>query len=58
MLCQLIFGVDSLAQGTRWELLDPIVVAFPVSFLVTVIAGKFGPRPPQEVIDKSYAGIV
>lgn len=58
MLCNLIFGVDSLVQGTKWELVDSVVVAFPISFLVTLIVEKFGELPPKEIIRKSYAGII
>ena len=36
-LCQSLFGTPSLVKGTIWTVVDPIVVALPVSAIVTVV---------------------
>lgn len=42
MLCKMIFGVDSLAANTIWAEVDALVVALPVSILVTLITSRMG----------------
>ena len=43
LICNYLFGVDSLAQGTKWAIVDPLVVALPASLLAAIVfnfAGK------------------
>ncbi|MBN2646123.1 MAG: sodium:solute symporter family protein [Desulfuromonadaceae bacterium] len=47
LLCHALFGVDSLAEGTKWVFVDPLVVALPVSLLVTLLCCRLG-RPLDE----------
>lgn len=35
LICRSLFGVDSLAQGTIWTVVDPLVIALPASIIVT-----------------------
>lgn len=37
LICKHLFGVDSLAQGTLWTVVDPLVIALPASIIVTVL---------------------
>lgn len=37
MICKLIFGVDTLAGTTIWGSVDPILIALPISIIVTVV---------------------
>jgi len=57
LVCKALFGVDSLAVGTMWTVVDPLVVALPVSILVTLVAGVWGKPLPQEHINKCFTGI-
>jgi SSS family solute:Na+ symporter len=56
-LCSALFGKTSLALGSKWEVVDPLVVALPVSALVTIIAGRFGKRLPEKHVDACFEGI-
>lgn len=40
LLCKSLFGVDSLAAGTNWALVDPIVIALPASIIATLIFSR------------------
>ncbi|PLX95717.1 MAG: sodium:solute symporter [Desulfuromonas sp.] len=37
MVCNALFGVDSLGEGTLWAVVDPLVIALPASALVTIL---------------------
>jgi SSS family solute:Na+ symporter len=37
MVCNALFGVDSLGSGTLWAVVDPLVIALPTSALVTIL---------------------
>ncbi len=37
-VCKLLFGAPSLLTGTTWAVVDPLVIALPLSTLVTVVA--------------------
>nr|WP_320114906.1 sodium:solute symporter family protein [uncultured Desulfuromonas sp.] len=37
MICNALFGVDSLGDGTLWAVVDPLVIALPASTLVTIL---------------------
>ena len=37
MVCNTLFGVDSLGSGTLWAVVDPLVIALPASALVTIL---------------------
>ncbi|MGE4283082.1 MAG: sodium:solute symporter [Clostridia bacterium] len=36
LFCKLLFGVDTIAQGSFWRLVDPIFIALPISIIVTI----------------------
>jgi solute:Na+ symporter, SSS family len=57
LLCNAIFGKTSLALGSKWEVVDPLVVALPVSALVTMLANNFGRRLPPKHVDTCFEGI-
>lgn len=38
-----------------WSAVDPIVVAFPLAFLVTIIVSLFTKKLPKEVLDRSFS---
>lgn len=40
LVCKALFGVDSLAAGTSWALVDPLVIALPASIVATLIFAR------------------
>jgi len=56
-LCKTLFGKPSLVLGTKWEVVDPLVIALPVSILVTVVANRFGKRFSAKHVDTCFEGI-
>lgn len=57
MLCKALFGVDSIAAGTKWVVVDALVVALPISIIVTIIANRFGKQLPEKHVDACFEGI-
>jgi len=57
LLCKTIFGVESIAGGTLWEVVDPLVVALPISIAVTIIVNYFGKPLTEKHIRKCFRGI-
>ncbi len=56
LLCNAIFKVPSLAQGTLWTVVDPLVVALPLAIIATLIGNMFGKIPPAEHLDQCFHG--
>jgi solute:Na+ symporter, SSS family len=40
--------------GYPWNAIDPIVIAFPLAFIVTIIVSLFTKKLPKELISKSF----
>ena len=57
LLCKALFGVDSLAQGTLWTVVDPLVIAMPIAIVVTLVANRLGKPLPEEHLDHCFHGI-
>jgi len=47
-------GKDSLL-GFPWNSIDPILVAFPLAFIVTLIVTACTKPMPKELTDKAFA---
>lgn len=58
MLCKALFGVDSLAEGTIWVVVDPLVIALPASILATIIFNRFGKSIDVSHVNKCFHGIL
>jgi len=56
-ICKKLFGVQTLAGASKWALLDPIVVALPVSIIVTLVVMFCTKKPETVQIDKCFEGI-
>lgn len=58
MLCKALFGVDSLAIGTVWSKVDPLLIALPISALTTII-GAFAWKTDLDKahLENCFAGI-
>ncbi|PLX88820.1 MAG: sodium:solute symporter [Desulfuromonas sp.] len=57
LICKALFGVDSLAAGTKWALVDPLVIALPTAIVVTLIANFFGRPPSEQHIQKCFEAV-
>ena len=53
-LVTLMTGKESLLEFP-WNAVDPILVAFPLAFIVTLIVTAFTKPMPKELIDKAFA---
>lgn len=57
-LCKAIFGVDTLARDSLWRMVDPILIALPISILVTVLVGIFAKKESDDRhIEAVFKGI-
>jgi SSS family solute:Na+ symporter len=56
-VCKMIFGRDVLITQMPWPVVDPIVVAFPLAFLVTIIVSLATKPPMKKHIDDCFKGI-
>jgi SSS family solute:Na+ symporter len=57
MICKAVFGVNSLAEGTIWAAVDPLVIGLPVSALITLATAFAGKQLPKEHVEKCFHGI-
>ncbi len=56
LLCHKLFGVPSLAKG-KWQVVDPLIIALPLSTIATLLGTKFGKKLPDEHIKKCFSEI-
>lgn len=56
-ICQLLFGKDFLIDAFPWMIVDPVLLALPVSLLILIVVSLFTPPMDQEHLDKCYRGI-
>lgn len=57
MICKAIFGVDSLAEGTVWAIVDPLVIALPASIIVTLLLNPLGKIKDTAHISDCFKGL-
>lgn len=57
LLCQAIFGKSSIAEGTIWTGVDPLIVALPIAVFATIFGNVVGKPPLDEHLDKCFHGI-
>jgi len=55
-ICELLTGKASLLPYP-WSAVDPILVAFPLSFIVTILVSLGTKRLPQDLINRSFKPI-
>lgn len=55
-LCKLIFGVPSLAGSAKLQFVDPIVVALPLSIIVTIAVSMMTEPPAGAHLEKCFKG--
>jgi SSS family solute:Na+ symporter len=54
LLCKAIFGVDSLAANTMWAEVDALIIALPISILVTIIASRSGKPLSEKLVTTCF----
>ncbi|MBN1893965.1 sodium:solute symporter family protein [bacterium] len=57
LLCKTLFGKDSLAAGTNWTVVDPLVVSLPLAIVVTIVASRFSRPPGDKHLNQCFKGI-
>ncbi|MDO3378940.1 sodium:solute symporter family protein [Geoalkalibacter halelectricus] len=57
MLCQALFGVDSLAGDSLWAVVDPLVVALPASIAATLLGNALGAKISSRHLVHCFRGI-
>ena len=57
MVCRALFGVDSLAEGSAWAIIDPLVIALPASALATLAFGFVGKKVTDAHIGSCFKNI-
>lgn len=56
-ICKFICGVDTLLPNAPWPSIDVMLIAVPVSLILTVVVSLLTKPPAQEVIDKAFSNI-
>ncbi|PLX91688.1 MAG: sodium:solute symporter [Desulfuromonas sp.] len=54
LLCKTLFGVDSLAEGSLWASVDPLVIALPASIVATILFNLWGKPPAAEHVEMCF----
>lgn len=57
LLSKAIFGVPSIAQGTIWTVVDPLIVALPLAIIATIIGNIVGNKLPDDHLDHCFHGV-
>ncbi|HYQ56464.1 MAG TPA: sodium:solute symporter family protein [Draconibacterium sp.] len=56
-ICQALFGQPSLATKFPWMIIDPIVIAMPVSIAVLIVVSFFTKKTEEKHLEACYKGI-
>ncbi|WP_297087615.1 sodium:solute symporter family protein [uncultured Draconibacterium sp.] len=56
-ICQAIFGQPTLATKFPWMIMDPIIIAMPISIIVLVAVSLATPKTSDEHLAKCFKGI-
>jgi SSS family solute:Na+ symporter len=56
-LCKAIFRVDTLAGASKWQYMDPLIIALPLSIVVTIAVSMMTKAPTEEHLKKCFEGI-
>ena len=55
-ICEFLFGKPSLLSGT-WQFVDPILVAFPIAFVIGVVVSLLTNPPDEGHLEKCFKGV-
>jgi solute:Na+ symporter, SSS family len=56
-LCKLLFGTPTLAGTSKWQFMDPQVVALPVSAIALLVTNMFTKPVSEAHVNKCFEGI-
>jgi len=53
-ICRMLFGRDYLIDSFPWMIIDPIIIALPVSALVLIMVSLFTSQPEQSHLERCF----
>lgn len=56
-LCKALFGVSSLAGQSSLQFVDPIVVALPISVVITLVVSFVSESPDSKHLERCFSGL-
>jgi SSS family solute:Na+ symporter len=56
-LCKFIFGVPTLAGASKWQYMDPQMIALPIAAVVFIIVNGFTKPVDEAHVNKCFEGI-
>ena len=56
-ICKMLFGVPTLAGTSRWQFVDPQLVALPLSALVFIVVAMMTKPVEETTVNKCFAGL-
>ena len=56
-ICKFIFGVETILPAAPWPFIDVMLIAVPVSAIITIVVSLITKPPAQDVIDKAFKNI-
>jgi SNF family Na+-dependent transporter len=56
-ICKFIFGVETLLPAAPWPFIDVMLIAVPVSAVLTIVVSLLTKPPAEEVVDKAFSKI-
>ncbi|ABR54905.1 SSS sodium solute transporter superfamily [Methanococcus vannielii SB] len=56
-ISKMLFGREVLISSMPWPYVDPVLIAFPISFIVTILVSLLTKAPSKEHLDKCFKGI-
>lgn len=57
MICKALFDVDSLAAGTSWAIVDPLVIALPASLIAALLFNMFGKPVQRSHVESCFKNV-
>jgi len=55
-ICNSLFGVSSLlVKSPNWPVVDPLIIALPLSALILVVVSLFTRKPPDEFLERVFS---
>ena len=56
-LCKFILGVETILPAAPWPFIDVMLIAVPISALITIVVSLITKKLDQDVIDKAFENI-
>lgn len=56
-ICDMLFGMTTLIPAYPWPYIDVMLIAVPISAIVTFVVSKLTKPLPQDIVDKAFENI-